>query len=108
MAGKLYKLLVGNDNVMELKGLRNAVNSQYMNGATVGVTIKTKAGDTVAGAVWPIALAYVSGSTGNYRGTIPAELEIVHGREYLAVISATQDGTTARWDEDVLALKRDT
>ena len=108
MAGKLHKLLVGNDNVMELRGLRNAVSSDYMNAATVSVTIKTKAGVNVAGATWPITMTYVTSSTGNYRGTIPAALEIVHGREYLAVISATMSGTTARWDEDVLALNRDT
>jgi hypothetical protein len=85
---------VANTNVLELRGLKSAIEDAFVNDATVSVTIKDASGANVAGVVWPLTLAYVATSDGDYRAIIPHGAALTAGRQYTALISA--DGGTNR------------
>ena len=89
-----------NDNLVEVVGLQNAATGAYINaGATVTATVNDLAGGAVTGATWPLALAYVAGSNGNWRATIPDEAQLAKDAEYVAVIVADAGpGLAARWE----------
>ena len=98
-----------NTNIIELIGLRDAITGAYINNATVSVVdIDHEDGDPV-GAVSgsPITMTYQSGTDGTYRGVIPADLPLVAGECYVAVIEA--DGGVdrfGRWDFKFKVLRR--
>jgi hypothetical protein len=79
---------VANTNLLELIGLKSAIEDAFINNATVSVTVKDAAGTNVAGVTWPVALAYVADSSGDYRAVIPHGAALVSGRQYTAEISA--------------------
>lgn len=96
----------GNTSVLELSGLKFTVTQAYANTATATVTLTNAAGTNVPGATWPMPLAYVAASNGVYRGNIPAGVALVPGKIFAYVVSATQDGATARWEGKLLVEKR--
>lgn len=76
----------GNDHLIEVAGLQEVAGAAaYINDATVSVTVKTKAGATVAG---PIGMPYVAASDGLYQGTLPDDMAVTLGVEYVAEITA--------------------
>lgn len=79
---------VSNTNILEVRGLQEAISGDYANGATVSVTIVDECGTAVSGQSWPIAMSYVSGSNGDYRATIPNTVQLTAGRTYFAQVSA--------------------
>ena len=83
------RAFVATDNVLEVGGLLNGVTAAYANAATVAVTLtNADTGAQVAGATWPLALAYTSASNGVYTVTLPDTLSLVDGQRYLATITA--------------------
>jgi hypothetical protein len=78
----------GNDNILEARELTNAASGDYVNDATVTVTLETADGVEVTGDTWPKAMGYVSGSDGKYRATLLDTLTITVGTKYVAKISA--------------------
>jgi len=98
-----------NTNIIELLGLRDSVAGSYLNTATVSVvSIDTEDGEPV-GAVSgsPITMSYQSGTDGNYRGVIAADLPLIAGECYVAVIEA--DGGADRfghWEFKFKVLRR--
>jgi hypothetical protein len=80
---------VGNTNVHELRGLKDAVLDTFINTAVVTVTIKDASGVEVAGQTWPVVMDYVAASNGNYRAIIEDDVAFVARRTYYAHISAT-------------------
>lgn len=62
-------LYIGNSNVVQLKGLRNAATNQYINGATASFTI-TRNGAAISGGS-NIPMNYLAGSNGQYYGVLP-------------------------------------
>lgn len=100
-------LYVGNDMLLEVAGLRDDVTGDYLNAATVTVTLKTSAGVNVSGQAWPLALAYVTGSNGVYRATLIDTLSLTANSRYVAtVIADAGDGKRAQWDLDFVCRMR--
>lgn len=93
-----------NDNVIELTGLQNAVDETYQNSATVTVTIKDATGTNVTGETWPLALAYVASSNGDYRANLTEALGLTDGARYTATITADAGASgLATWTEELIA-----
>ena len=86
-----------NDNLLRLVGVKNNATGLTLNAATVTATVKTQGGTPVPGAAWPVTLAYVAGSAGDYEAVLPAGLAVSAGREYTAEIKATNAGVTGFW-----------
>jgi hypothetical protein len=97
---------VANTNNLELNGLRNAATGAFVNDATVTVTIKDRAGATVAGVSWPLSMPYVTTSSGNYRAAVSHTLALVAGQWYTAEISATGGGLVGFWVKPFAAITR--
>lgn len=85
MASALY---VGNDNVLEVDGLKNAVADTYINNATVSVILVDKNGEQVEGDTWPKTMDYVADSDGKYRCTLKDTLSLSPMEAYTATITA--------------------
>ncbi len=60
----------------------------FLNGATVTVTLKDRAGANVAGETWPLNMGYVTGSNGVYRATLAFGLTLQDGKPFTAEIVA--------------------
>jgi len=100
-------LYVDNSNVVELQGLTNSASGDFDVGATVTVTLYDRDGVAVTGQVWPATMAYVTGTDATYRATLESDIDIVAGRVYRAVVSATgSGGETGKWTGSVIAETR--
>lgn len=90
---------VANTNVLELIGLKSAIEGTFINDGAVKVTILDPAGAEVDGATWPLAMDYVGGSDGDYRAILTHELALVANQKYLAVIDANGGvNRIGRWE----------
>jgi hypothetical protein len=78
---------VANTNLIELIDVKGAIEDEFVNNATVSVTIKDASGTNVAGVTWPLTMAYVADSDGEYRAIMPHGAALVSGRQYTAEIS---------------------
>lgn len=97
----------GNDNTITLTGLQNAVSGNYLNSATVTVTVVDSDGNEVSGQTWPTTMSYVSGSDGNYRGTLQDAM--VTTASELLTAQVTADGGAGQrgyWEEPLIVLTR--
>ncbi len=95
---------IGSDMTVSLNALFDNVSQAYVNNATVTaslvqVGINGQASSTLGG---PYTLTYVSSSSGNYQGQIPASVTANMlpssgggGTYYRVVITATVSGNTA-------------
>lgn len=92
-----------NDTVVELRALKNAVTDEYVNDATVTVTIKDILGSAVTGLTFPITLTYVTGSNGIYRATLDKALSLSDGLSYFAEITAASGGVDGFWRVPLIA-----
>lgn len=100
-------LFFGNDMVLEVRKLRNELTGAFLNSATVDVTLNDSTGTGVLGQTWPRSLAYVAGSDGIYRTTIPDTLTLTANAKYTAVITADAGaGLAARWDVPIICKRR--
>lgn len=87
-----------NDNLLEVLGLKDEVAGSFLNGATVAVTVTDLKGNQVSGETWPLAMAFVGGSNGDYRATLKENLGFTAGQEYVGDITADGGaGLKARW-----------
>jgi hypothetical protein len=80
---------VANTNLLELIGLKSAVEGTYINNASVEVTIKNQQGDPIeglSGFAWPLTMDYVTGSDGNYRVALPDGLAFLNKKKCIAFI----------------------
>ena len=105
----LINLYAGNNTIeVELIGLKDASDNSYINDATVTATIHEEDGTTeVTGETWPISLAYVTASNGDYRGVVSADSNIVARTKYQITISATDaDGNKGEWINFAIASRR--
>jgi len=84
-------IYVGSDNRIELTGLRDPDDDSYVNDATVTALLKDSTDtSTISGS--SITLTYVTGSDGDYRGSIPSSVSLTAGTAYYARITATSSG----------------
>lgn len=100
-------LFVDNDNVLEIQGLKDEVGAAFLAAAAVSVTLSDEQGLAVQGADWPLSLAYVDGSRGEYRATLPYTLDLTANRRYTALIVADAGpGRHAEWSLGCVAKTR--
>lgn len=103
----LHIIYKDNTSTVELRGLSNSVDGQWVNDAIVTMTLKDLSGNLVGGQTWPITLSYIANSRGRYTGSFSHLAEVVPGTTYEATISAIlQSGSEARWTEPILAKER--
>jgi hypothetical protein len=81
-------VFVGNTNILDLLGLKNATTGAWINDATVTLTVKDAVGAEITGESWPQAMNYVSGSNGDYRAILEDDLEFTPKQTYYAHIRA--------------------
>ena len=98
---------VGNSNVIEWVDLTNSATGAFDTGATVTVTLQDRDGANVTGETWPVAMPYVAATDATYRATLSNDLELVAGRVYTAVLTATgTSGAIGYRTASVLAANR--
>lgn len=103
----VHILYADNDTVLEVDRLRNGLSGEFLNTADVSVTLLEDDGTPVDGVSWPLSLAYVSGTEGLYRVTIPYTLGLVPNRRYLAELVADDGpGLHSQWEVECVARKR--
>lgn len=81
-------LFIGNDQILAVYGLKDKVTDTYINNATVTATVKTTAGVAVPGQSFPMTLAYVASSNGDYRGTLEDGLTLLPNKQYVVEVTA--------------------
>lgn len=103
----LQTLYIGNDSLLDVASLRNEANGDYLDAASVSVQLFDQDQVPVAGADWPMALAYVAGSRGLYRVTLPYSLSLSDGARYTArIVADAGPGLRAQWDMACVARAR--
>jgi hypothetical protein len=98
---------VANTNVLDLVGLKDEIAGVFINDAAVTVTIKDATGAVVSGAIWPMTMAYVATSDGDYRAILSDGIDFIAKAKYSAYITA--DGgpnLMARWQMDFKPIAR--
>ena len=101
--------LYGGNNSLEaeVKGLRAKSSGDYVNDATVSITLKDEDGVDVTGVTFPVSLSYVSGSDGIYRGIISDTSNLITGSKYQVIILAEDfAGNKAEWISNAIAKDR--
>jgi len=89
VASLTLKLRKNSDNVAEFIGLINEVTAQYINNATVSITLYDELGVAVTNADH-IEMSYISSTNGNYRGYIPYTANVEEAS--YAVVDISGDG----------------
>ncbi|TPI13865.1 hypothetical protein [Mesorhizobium sp. B4-1-1] len=81
---------VANTNLIDVVGLKSAVDGEFIADADVTVTVKDAEGAAVAGQAWPLTLASIDGTDpeGNYRGILKDTLQLTAGQTYYAHVDA--------------------
>jgi hypothetical protein len=75
-------------NVLQVSGLTAEIQNEFVNDAIVTVTIKDANGVELGGQTWPLAMAHVPGSNGDYRAFLAATLPFISKQNYTAFIDA--------------------
>lgn len=103
----IQTLLIGNDTIFEISRLKDDVAGAFVNDAVVTVTLVDADGAAVAGDTWPKSMAYVAGSSGIYRATLPYTLELAENGRYDAEVAVNAgEGLRAAWTVECVARKR--
>jgi hypothetical protein len=89
-------IYLNNDNLVSLLGLIDEATGDYLDAATVSVTLTDNQGNTQQG---PVTMTYVSGSNGNYQGILPASSTLNVGVGYRAAIAVSNASPagTGQW-----------
>lgn len=86
-------LYIGNDTTIAFNLLD--VNGVAATGATMEATLYSGS-SAVTGQTWPLPLGETS--PGTYSGVLTAALAITDGQALRLVVTATHNGSTARWE----------
>lgn len=90
-------LSIGGDNVIELRGLENAITGEAITTATVTVTVTEDiTGNEVSGQSWPLTMPHIA--SGTYRAILPDVMDLNSALSYTSVVIA-DNGTDqkGRW-----------
>ena len=93
---------LGNDNRHRVRGLRDADSGTYDNSAVVQAWVEDQVGSVIGS---PIAMPYVPGSDGDYRGNFDETFAWPQGVFYL-VTEAVSGSGVARWRQPTKAVHR--
>lgn len=104
----IFRLYVGNDNLVELDELKDESDGSYVNDATVTLTdLEDKDGTSVTGQSFPTSMAYVAASNGKYQGTLEDGLAVTAGEKYFATIDVDAGSDKiAQWTLECRAMTR--
>lgn len=91
-----------NDNLIEVRELQQETTGNYLNSATVEVTLYDDEDNEISGESWPLTLSYVSGSDGKYRATLSKDLQLGSVEEGKAVVTADSGAGYAEWTVEVI------
>lgn len=59
-----------NDNLLKVRGVKDISRDSFINDATGSVTLVDNTDTEITGQTWPLALAYVPNSDGDYQATL--------------------------------------
>ena len=91
-------LLIGNDQLITVVGLKDEITGEFINDAAVEVTLKDRSGNEVAGQSWPFTLDYVTDTDGDYRGILEDGLALQPNKLYTVIIDVDAgDDSIANW-----------
>ena len=96
-------IYIGNDTSVSLNGLTNKTLGTYINNATGTITISDENGDTVSGVTFPLSLAYVANSDGDYVATIDSTLSLTEGKIYNGTVDVSVGSVDAQWKIQLMA-----
>lgn len=103
----VFVYYIGNDNIIELDGLKNDLTGAPLDAATVTVTLTDAHGAEVGGDTWPRTLAHVPGSRGLYRAILPHTLALAENQRATATVTVDAgDGLRAQWALECVARRR--
>lgn len=96
-------IYAGNDSVIALAGLRDALTGDDITGALVTVTLLDASGAPVAGTTWPKTCSESSVSPGTYRAVLPGgSMSIAVGDQLTArIVADGGSGLGGQWDVPV-------
>lgn len=101
-------LYVDNDNILEVCHLREELTGDFLNTATVQVTLFDADGAETTGDTWPKPMPYVANSKGVYRTVLPAALDLQPNSRYAAEINVDAGvSLLAKWVVNCVARVRD-
>ncbi len=80
-------LFIGNSNVVQVRGLRNSVTGQYVNGADCSFSV-LRNGTAISGGS-NVPMSHVPGSNGHYFGVLPETADLNNA---IHVVIITVDG----------------
>lgn len=100
-------LYVGNTSLIAINGLNT--DGTYENDATVELTtIVDPDGAQITGETFPVSMAYVAASDGNYEGELSNAAVIAQGTSYtLTIVATSAAGKVAKWNETLVAKMRE-
>lgn len=96
----------GNDNYLQISGLKNGADGTYINDASITATLYDETGAQVTGMTWPAALSYIAASNGNYQLQLTDALSLQAGKYYKIQVDAASGGLNARWTINIKAQTR--
>lgn len=92
-------VFVANTNVIELLGLKSKIDGAYINDAAVTVKVYDNNKVAVAQGSWPLTMAYVAASSGNYRAILPDTLALKTDTDHVAYIEVNAGaGRVGHWE----------
>jgi hypothetical protein len=101
-------LYIDNDNILEVCHVREELTGDYLNSATVEVTLYDADGAETTGDTWPKPMPYVAASKGVYRAMLPASLDLQPNARYSAEIEVDAGaGLLGKWTVYCVARVRD-
>ncbi len=96
-----------NDHIISMTGLKRTDTDAFVNDAsTAEVTLRDEAGDPLAGASWPLTLAYIVASDGNYEAVLDKAVVLVIGEFYDAEFTFVKDALDGFWELPLQAQRR--
>lgn len=99
---------VANTNLLLLSGLKDEAADTYINDAIVTVTVNDHAGVPVVGDSWPLPMAYIATSNGDYSVALTHTLSFLNKKKYTAVIDADGGASPELWGHWEFPFEADT
>jgi hypothetical protein len=99
----MANVYVSNDNLLQVLGLMDEAEGNFLNDATVTAVVTDSSGNTLTS----LSLDYIIGSQGDYQGTLLASISWVALQSYTVTVTATRGGITAVWEIPVIATHRE-
>lgn len=96
-----------NTSTIRLSGLYDELEGQYVSDAQVRIVeILDANGDTPAGIVLPVTLAYETGTNGSYAGSMDPPPDAEHGDVYFAAVEVESGSARASFDFELKVYAR--